>query len=137
MRLLLQENNFFSRTCKFGETMPNWYLRYRSLIVNHKTSIKEDDLFVPIILNQDRTILDDHHRYKACCILFCMYQKWQKVLTGLKQLQTKKQNMVIYFNAQISFFRFLFILISTMVRFGERFGRNTIVTHDDCFSRNR
>jgi DNA methylase/ParB-like nuclease domain len=31
-----------------------------------KTSIKEDGLFVPIILNQHGTILDGHHRYRAC-----------------------------------------------------------------------
>ena len=29
-------------------------------------SIKADGLCVPIIVNQDGTILDGHHRYKAC-----------------------------------------------------------------------
>ena len=31
-----------------------------------KQSIKEDGLYVPIILNQDGILLDGHHRYKAC-----------------------------------------------------------------------
>ena len=31
-----------------------------------KASIKEDGLFVPIILNQHGIILDGHHRYRAC-----------------------------------------------------------------------
>jgi DNA methylase/ParB-like nuclease domain len=31
-----------------------------------KTSIKEDGLYVPIILNQYGIILDGHHRYRAC-----------------------------------------------------------------------
>src|SRR4051812_31397825 len=35
---------------------------YQSL----KASIKENGLFVPIILNQYGIILDGHHRYRAC-----------------------------------------------------------------------
>src|SRR5947208_12332814 len=35
---------------------------YQSL----KESIKQDGLFVPIIVNQNGVLLDGHHRYKAC-----------------------------------------------------------------------
>ena len=31
-----------------------------------KQSIKENGLYVPIIVNQDGIILDGHHRYKVC-----------------------------------------------------------------------
>jgi len=31
-----------------------------------KTSIKENGLYIPIILNQHGIILDGHHRYRAC-----------------------------------------------------------------------
>src|ERR671924_2303391 len=31
-----------------------------------KRSIKENGLYVPLIVNQDGIILDGHHRYKAC-----------------------------------------------------------------------
>jgi hypothetical protein len=31
-----------------------------------KQSIKENGLWVPIVVNKDEVILDGHHRYKAC-----------------------------------------------------------------------
>jgi ParB-like chromosome segregation protein Spo0J len=31
-----------------------------------KESIKQDGLWVPLIVNQDGVLLDGHHRYKAC-----------------------------------------------------------------------
>src|SRR5215204_6826347 len=31
-----------------------------------KQSIKENGLYIPIIINQEGIVLDGHHRYKAC-----------------------------------------------------------------------